>query len=150
MNRLKDAFPVPMLAEGRVIEHADLEEIVKAKRGGQRYYGVINSWINSMKNTNGIFMTWETSVGVKVLGPAEILAHAEIRTRQKIKQTGNAVKTFVWVDRTRLDSTGQQRLDHQERVANAIRDALNTARKDLAIDLAPVKSLPKPKMIREA
>jgi hypothetical protein len=146
VNRLKEAFPVPSLTEGRVIEHKDLELVITAKAGNQRYYGVINSWIAQMKNNNGVFMIWEPAVGIKVLAPAEILSHAEVRTRQKIGQTGKAIKIFAWVDRTRLNPVGQQRLDHQTRVTNAIKDALAMARKDLAIDLAPVKSLPRPKL----
>jgi hypothetical protein len=148
--RLKESYPVPKLTEGLVITHADLEKIVNAKAGTGRYYGVINSWISQMKNSNGIFIVWQPNVGIKVLDPSEIMSHGETTTRQKIGQVGKALKTFAWVDRKRLDQTGQQRLDHQLRVASAIKDSLNTARRELAIDLSPVKSLPKPKVIREA
>jgi hypothetical protein len=150
VRRLLEAFPVPSLTEGRVIKHSQLEEIVNTPKGNQRYYSVINSWISQTRNTHGIFVVWEPTVGVKVLEPVEILTHAEQRTRQKIAQTGKAVRTFAWVDRSRLDAVGQQRLDHQNRVVSVMRDALQSARKDLAVNLAPIASLPKPKLIREA
>jgi hypothetical protein len=150
VNRLKEAFPVPSLSEGRVIQHAELERIVNANKGEQRYYGVINSWLAQMKNSNGIFMIWEPSVGIKVLDPASILTHAENKTRQKIRQTGRAVNIYGWVDRTRLDMLGQQRFDHQRHKVSVLKDALHVAAKDLAVALAPIKSLPKPKVIREA
>lgn len=150
VNRLKETFPVTELTEGRILLHDQLEPIVRQKKGSQRYYGIINSWISQQRNDNGVFMVWEQARGLKVLGPAEILNYAETRTRQKMKQTGRAIKTFGWVDRTRLDDVGQKRLDHQMRVANTIRDAIDSARKQLAIDLAPVRSLPKPKLVREA
>ena len=150
IRRLTEAFPVPSLTEGRVIKHEQLEEIVNSPKASQRYYGVINSWIAQMKNSNGVFMIWEASIGIRVLDPAGILSYAENRTRQKIRQTGKAVKTFGWVDRERLDTLGQQRLDHQLRVATVIQDALTNARKDLAVSLAPIRSLPKPKLLREA
>lgn len=146
VNRLKESFPVPNLIEGLVIKHGELEQIVQAKAKSQRYYGVVNSWIAQMKNANGIVIEWVPATGIKVLNPAEILSSAETRLRQKIGQTGRAVKRFAWVPRERLDQVGQQRLDHQVRVAGAIKDALASARKELAIDLAPVKSLPKPKV----
>jgi hypothetical protein len=146
VRRLLDEFPQPSLTEGRLIRHAELEALLSLKRGQQRYYAVINSWIAQMKNANGVFIIWEPTVGIKVLGPAEILDHAELRTRQKLRQTGKAIKTFGWVDRNRLDKTGQQRLDHQARVVAALRDALDSSRKELAVNLAPVKSLPRPKL----
>jgi hypothetical protein len=55
-----------------------------------------------------------------------------------------------WVDRDRLDSIGQRRLDHQMHVASVMRSALDNARKDMAVSLAPVQSLPQRKLIRGA
>jgi hypothetical protein len=147
VNRLKVAYPAPELTEGRVITHEELQVTVGAKSGSGRYYGVINSWIKQMKSANGIFIVWQSTVGVKVLDPAEILNHAENVTKQKIGQTGRAIKNFAWVDRRRLDATGQKRLDHQLRVAAAIEDSLAAARRDMTVELAPVKSLPKPKLV---
>jgi hypothetical protein len=144
INRLMETFPVTSLTEGRVIEHEALEPIVKAARGSQRYYGVINSWIGKVKNSHGIFIVWEPSIGIKVLPPADILNYAETKTRQKIGQTGKAIKHFAWVDRSRLSVLDQQRLDHRTRVTQAIQDALHTARKDLTVRLAPIESLPQP------
>ena len=146
VNRLDAAFPVGELIEGRLIEHEGIEAIVQAKRGTGRYYGVVNAWISRQRNTNGIFITWQPGDGVKILSPAEVLEHTETRARQKMRQTGKAIKNFAWVDRNRLDEMGQKRLDHQMRVAGAIKDALDKGRRELAIDLAPVISLPKRKI----
>jgi hypothetical protein len=150
VRRLMDAFPVPSLEEGRVIKHEQLEGVVNSVKGSQRYYAVINSWIHQMRNSNGIYIIWEPSVGVKVLDPAGILSHAEIRTRQKLRQTGRAIKIYAFVNRDRLNSIGQQRLDHEMRVASVLGDALRAAKKEMAISLAPIKSLPKPQLVREA
>lgn len=149
VNRLKEEFPVTKLTEGTIIAHDAIGPIVNAKKGSQRYYGVVNSWIAQMRNTNGIFMVWQPGDGVKVLAPGEILDCAETRTRQKIRQTGKAIRTFGWVDRKRLDENGQTRLDHQLRVAEAIKKSLDSARREMAIELSPVKSLPKPKLPTE-
>lgn len=150
VKRLNDAFAIASLTEGRVITHMELEGVLACKSKSARYYAVINSWIHQQKNANGILMRWEPTVGVKIMNPADVLAYAETRTRQKLTQTGKAVRMFAYVDRARLDEVGQRRLDHQIRVANAIRESANSAKKELAVDLAPVKSLPKPKLIREA
>ena len=146
LKRLREAFPVPTLTEGRVIKHGQLETVVNVKKGASRYYAVVDAWRAELKNNAGIFVVWERAVGLKVLNPAELLNHAETRTRQKIRQTGKAIRTFAWVDRNRLDDTGKARLDHQVRVANVVRDALDSAKKELAVSLAPVKSLPRPKV----
>lgn len=150
IKRLRELFPATKLVEGLSIPHETLEGVLSQKRGTGRYYAVINSWIMRERNENGIFIVWEQTRGLKVLNPAELLNHAENRTRQKIKQTGKAVKMFAWVDRDRLDDLGKQRLDHQARVASAIRDSLESARKQLAVDLAPIKSLPRPKLVKNA
>jgi hypothetical protein len=150
VKRLIEAFPVPSLTEGRVINHIQLEGVLDMAKGAHRYYAVVNSWIAHMKNENGIFMVWEPAVGVTVLDPAGILSFAENRTRHKLRQTGRAVKDFGWVNRNRLDSIGQQRFDHINRVASAAADASKSALKGMSISLAPVKSLPRPKLIKEA
>jgi hypothetical protein len=143
IKRLREMFPVQKLTEGLIISHQTLEGVLNEKRGSGRYYGVINSWVARERNENGIFLRWEPYQGLKVLNPAELLDHAEAKTRQKIKQTARAIKMFGWVDRDRLDDLGKQRLDHQARNAIAIRDSLESAKKQLAIDLGPVQSLPK-------
>lgn len=143
VNRIKEEIPTQSLTEGTVIEHARLSALVGARAGDQRYYGVVNAWRSQMKNAHGIFIVWEPTQGVKVLAPSDILTYAEMQTRQKIKQTGRAIRHFAWVDRNRLDATGQKRLDHQTRVASAIKDALTTARREMAVNISPVKSLPR-------
>lgn len=150
VRRLCEAFPVPSLTEGREIPHHSLEEIVNVPKGHQRYYAVVNSWITQMRNSNGIFIVWRPTIGIKVLPPEGVLEHAETRTRQKIRLTKRAISTFAWVDSKRLDATGQKRLDHITRNLTVLKDQLVAAQKATAIDLAPIKSLPKPKLIREA
>ena len=149
-RRLAEAFPVPSLVEGLVIKHEQLEELINAPKGTSRFYALVNHWIRQMKNANGIFIVWEPTIGIKVLDPAGILSHAETRTRQKLRQTGRAIKIYAFVDRNRLDAIGQQRLDHEARVASVLGDALRAAKKEMAISLAPIKSLPKPQLVREA
>jgi hypothetical protein len=146
VNRLKEAFPISKLTEGVIISHEELEKIVRQKRGTQRYYGVVNSWMGQQKNEHGLFLVWEPTAGVKVLDPAAIFHYGEARMRQKGKQLGRAVRILGHVDRTRLDEIGQKRFDQVTRVGHAIKTAVDDARKQLAIELGPVKSLPKPQM----
>ncbi len=143
VSRLVESFPANKLDEGRIIPHEELETSTGLQRGSQRYYGVINSWISKVKSETGIFMVWEQGDGVKVLAPSGVLEHAETITRQKIKQTKRAVNTFAWVKRDRLNDVGRQRLDHVMRVGNAIKESIDSARRQLAVELAPAKSLPK-------
>lgn len=150
VKRLSEAFPVPSLTEGRIIKHVQLEDVLDLKKGGHRYYSVINSWLSHMKNENGIVMVWEPSEGVTVLDPAGILAYTENRTRHKIRQTIKAAKGAAWVPENRLDPIGQQRLLHFRRLASNMCDSLDAARREMAVSLAPVKSLPKPKLLKEA
>jgi hypothetical protein len=143
VKRLSEAFPVPSLNEGRVIEHSELSAVLEMRSGTPRYYSVVNSWIGQTRALHGIYIIWQPSTGIKVLDPALLLTHAENKTRQKIRQTGRAVSIYGWVDRARLDSLGQQRLDHHSRVIGALNDAMHAARKNLAVPLSPIRSLPK-------
>lgn len=140
---LSEEFPVAELKEGLIIPHERIEKAVRQKRGTSRYYGVVNSWIHKQKDEQGIFIVWEQQQGLRVLDPASLLAHAERKTREKVTGLVRAVRIFGWVDRNRLDETGQRRLDHQARVASVIREAVESGKKQLAVELSPIKSLPK-------
>jgi hypothetical protein len=142
-TKLSEAFPVPELTEGRVITHAELEAVINVKRTSSRYYGVINAWVAKQKSSNGIILVWQVSVGLKVLNPAEVMEFAETRTKQKVRQLGKAIRIFGWVDRKRLDSVGQKRLDHQLMVTAKLSQLAGESQKELATELAPIKSLPK-------
>lgn len=143
IKRLSDSFPVPDLTEGRVIDHGEIETAVGLKWSSRRYYAVVNAWMASKKSDNGIILVYVPSVGVKVLDPASVLGYAELKTKQKVKQLGRSMKTFAWVDRARLDSIGQQRLDHQLRIAAKLAGDLDEAKKGLAVELAPIRSMPR-------
>jgi hypothetical protein len=148
--RLNEAFPLSDLREGRVLTHAELELVIGIKRS-QRYYGVVKAWMARQKSSNGLVLSMQPSIGVKVLDPASVLDLAETRTRQKLGQTGKALRIFDWVERARLNDIGQKRLDHNLQVRAKMRFAIETARKDLAIELAPVQSMPKRALVsREA
>ena len=143
VRKLIDKWPVQSLTEQQLIPHGELEAVIETPAKTGRYYGIVNSWISRMKREYGTFMVWEPGGGVRVLDPSNVLGHAEKRTRQKIKQTGRAIGIFRHVDRTRLNETGQARLDHQVRTFALLRDAMAAAKKETSIDLAPVVSLPK-------
>lgn len=149
VRRLTEALPATLLTEGREINHSQLEGVVNSPKGSQRYYGVLNSWIGQMKHSHGIFIVWQPGLGIKVLTPAAILDHAEVKTRQKMRQTGRAVNIYGWVDRGRLNTLGQQKFDHQKRVLAAFGDAMQNARKEMSITVAPIESLPRPKLLKD-
>lgn len=105
-KRLEDAFPVTALAEGTEIKHEQLEKILDIKRGSQRYYGVVNSWIKRQKLSNGIHIVWIPGDGLRVLNPAEKLDHTDTNTERKIKGTVRAVAEYAWVDRETVGRNG--------------------------------------------
>lgn len=144
LRKLNEVFPVSKLTEGTIITYDELQQACGYQYGSSRFYALIKSWMGHQRDENRIFMIFESKTGVKVLDPAQIMEHGERRVRQKITQTGRAVRIFSWVDRDRLDDVGKRRLDHQARVVSLLKDSLDTAKKQLAIELAPVKSLPRP------
>lgn len=144
IKKLNEEFPLDSLAEGRVITHEVISKAIGYRAGTSRYYAVVKSWIGKQRAENRIFIVFESKVGVKVLNPAEVMEYGERTLRQKIGQTGKAARIFNWVERDRLDTTGQKRFDHQTRVIATIKQSLDSARKELAVELAPIKSLPRP------
>lgn len=142
VKRLKDAYPKP--EEGLVLSHDELEELLNEERGSQRYYGVVNSWRSYLLKDLGIDSAWVQGEGLKILDPAERLKVGEDQFRHGLRKTKRAFKRTAIIPRDRLDEIGKQRFDHQMKVMARMSTAAIEAKRELAIELAPVKSLPKP------
>jgi len=149
-KRLDEQFPIDQLVEGRLIPHSELETLLDCERATPRYYGVINSWIHRIRSITGIFIVWKAGEGIEILDPAKVLCHTETQVRQKMRQTGRKIRHFSYVDRKRLDAIGQARFDHDMRVMNAFKQSIESTRKELAVALGPIQSLPKPKLVVKA
>jgi hypothetical protein len=145
VQRLNDAFPI--LSEGLTIKHEMLEPLVRAPMKTGRYYAVVNSWIKQKRETAGIIIQWVPGTGIKVLDPGEILTASKTGTKQKLRQTQRKMKLLGYSDRDRLNQAGQLDWDHTQHVYVVLRDAVNAAKKTLPIDVPPIKSLPKPKLV---
>ena len=147
VKKLEERFPIETLYEGMLIEHFVLESVINQKRGTSRYYGTINSWKMRILNRTNVFLAWLPGQGLEVLDPAKVFGHVETKTRQKMRQTGRAVRMYGHVNRDRLNDIGQRRLDHQMKVLDAMRQHLDAAKREMAIELVPVRSLPKPEPV---
>lgn len=145
IRKLEEAYPNP--EEDQVFTHKELEALLRIEQKSQRYYGVINSWRRRLRNERNIDSEWVHGVGVKILNPADRLKVSEGNIKQGIRHTGRAFRRLAITPRERLDAVGQQRYDHQLQVGAKLTAAMNDAKKELAIDLAPVRSLPKPKLV---
>ena len=122
-----------------------IEPLLQCGRGTSRYYGVVNSWMKSVRNETGIFIAWIPAMGLRILRPDEVLTHSEKRHHQKARQYLRSARNLrEWVKRERLDAIGQKRFDHLVMVNSRTELAVADGLKKLAIELSPVKSLPKP------
>lgn len=149
VNRLKERFPASALTEGRVIGHAELETALVYKKGTPRYYGVINSWMAYCEGELGIYLRWKAQIGLEVMEPAVHFEYRETGLKQKLRGARKAARRVATVPRHRLDAIGQARFDHVAREAAMIAQWASDKQKQLAIELSPVKSLPKPKLVGE-
>jgi len=145
VKKMEEAFPSP--EENKLLLHEDLEKLIGEKRGSQRYYGVINSWRKKIFNELGIDTAWMPGDGVKILPPEERLHASEFDFRIGLRKTKRAIRRLAATPRDRLDEIGQRRYDHASIIMAKIKGEADRAQKQLAIDLAPVKSLPKPKLV---
>ena len=145
VRKLEEAYPSP--DEDSILRHGDLETLLKIQQKTQRYYGVINTWRRRLRTERNIDSEWVHGVGLKILSPADRLKESERNIKQGIRHTGRAFKRLAITPRERLDSVGQARYDHALQVASKLTTAGREAGRELAIDLAPVKSLPKPKLV---
>ena len=141
---LQEAWPVPALIEGLVITHEQFAQALGYGWKSSRFYAVIRAWCHREYSEHGIFMAWEQKIGLRVLDPASKLLHGEGRIRGGLRRTKRGIKIVASVDGSRLDEMGKKRLDHDRHIAAVLNDALDSAKKQLAIDLAPIKSLPRP------
>lgn len=145
IRKLEESFPNPQ--EDQVITSDDFEKIIRVEQKTGRFYGVINAWRRRMRAERNIDSEWVQGVGVKILNPADRLKVSEGDIKHGIRKTGRAYRRLAVTPRERLDTVGQQRYDHQLQVASKLIIAGREAKKELAIDLAPIKSLPKPKLV---
>jgi hypothetical protein len=145
VRKLEEAFPNP--EEDQVIKSEDFEKIIRVEQKTARFYGVINAWRRRLRTDRNIDSEWVHGVGVKILNPADRLKVSEVNIKQGIRKTGRAFRRLAITPRERLDAVGQQRYDHQLQVGAKLIQAGRDAKKELAIDLAPVKSLPKPRLV---
>ena len=145
VRKLEEAFPSP--DEDTIITSEELEKIITTPQKSGRFYGVINAWRRRLRADRNIDSEWVHGVGVKILNPADRLKVSETNIKQGIRKTGRAFRRLAITPRDRLDVVGQQRYDHQLQVAAKLTQAGRDAKKELAIDLAPVKSLPKPRLV---
>ena len=145
VRKLEETYPSP--EEDSILRHTELETLLKIEQKTQRYYGVINTWRRRLRTERNIDSEWVHGVGLKILNPADRLKESERNIKQGIRHTGRAFKRLAITPRERLDSVGQARYDHALQVASKLTTAGREAGRELAIDLAPVKSLPKPKLV---
>jgi hypothetical protein len=148
VKKLEEAFPKP--DEDLLITHEELQALIGEEKGSQRYYGVINSWRKKLFNELGIDTAWDPGEGVKILAPADRLHASEHGFKQHLRATKRDSRRLAATPRERLNDVGQQRYDHVSIVMAKIKGAIDTTQKQLAVELAPVKSLPKPKIVKTA
>jgi hypothetical protein len=145
VRKLEEAFPNP--EEDQLIKSEEFEKIIRVEQKTSRFYGVINAWRRRLRADRNIDSEWIHGIGVKILNPADRLKVSEVNIKQGIRKTGRAFRRLAITPRERLDTVGQQRYDHQLQVGARLTQAGRDAQKELAIDLAPVRSLPKPKLV---
>lgn len=145
VRKLEEAYPSPQ--EDQVIKSEDFEKLIRTPQKTARFYGVINAWRRRLRAERNIDSEWVQGVGVKILNPADRLKVSEGNIKHGIRKTNRAYRRLAITPRDRLDDMGQQRYDHQMLVAAKLVAAGRDAKKELAVDLAPVKSLPKPKLV---
>lgn len=145
IRRLEETYPSPQ--EDQIITSDEFEKLLRIPQKTSRFYGVINAWRRRLRADRNIDSEWVPSVGVKILNPADRLKVSEGNIKHGIRKTSRAYRRLAITPRERLDEVGQQRYDHQMLVAAKLVAAGRDAKKELAIDLAPVKSLPKPKLV---
>lgn len=145
VRKLEETYPNP--EEDQIIKHEDFEKIIRTEQKTARFYGVINAWRRRLRADRNIDSEWVQGVGVKILNPAERLKVSESNIKQGIRHTGRAFRRLAITPRDRLDGIGQQRYDHQLQAVAKLTTAGRETLKEIAIDLAPVKSLPKPKLV---
>lgn len=144
VKRLEAAFPINELTEGRTIQHEELAAVIGVVPSSPRYYAVVKAWMRTQRASQAIQMRIAPKIGVEVMDPATHLTHAEKSLHGKLKQTARACREFSHVDSGRLDILGQRRLEHvQQKVVGLLAGTIQAANKNLAVELAPIKSLPR-------
>jgi hypothetical protein len=144
VKRIEEAFP--KLEEDMILPRERLAELIHAEVNSNRFYGVTASYRKKIRHQTGLILNW-TLGGLIVLNPGEHLQFGEKKLRQGIRQTGRAIGIVHGVQRERLNETTQKRFDHQIHITQLLSGALLDAKRQLRIDLVPIKSLPEPTLV---
>jgi hypothetical protein len=146
IRRLDDAFPTP--DEGQLLRYEQIEEVLHCRRTETRFRTVLASWRRSLWRTRNIDTEAVAGTGIKILEPAERVKLREKDMLLKARLLGRTRQRFASAPRERLNAEGQQRYDHIMLFTGRIQAAIDDAKKSLPADIAPVKSLPKPKLVK--
>jgi hypothetical protein len=144
VKAIEEAFP--KLEEGMILPRDQLANLIHTEINSERFYSVTLSYRKKIYHQTGVILNWVPN-GLLVLNPGEHFQFGEKRLRQDIRRTGRTIGIIHNVKRDRLDEITQKRYDHQIHVTQVLSATLLDTRRQMKIDLAPVKSLPKPKLI---
>jgi hypothetical protein len=146
LRRLDEAFPLPQ--EGEVLRYEQIEEVLHHGRTESRFKTVLYSWRRSLWRSRNIDTEALAGIGIKILEPADRAALREKGILRKSRQVRLERQRYASTPRERLNAEGQQRYDHVMLLTGRIQAAIDDVKKQLPADIAPVKSLPKPKLIK--
>jgi len=141
---LQETWPVARLQLGFTIHYDEFSQVLGYDRHSSRFYSVIRSWCHLEDREHGIFMAWEPKIGLRVLGQSGKLMGAELKTARGCRAIRRGKRMIDSVDTEQLDDLGKKRLDHDRHVLAVLYDHISSAQKQLASELAPIKSLPRP------
>lgn len=144
IKKLNETYPLPSLDLNRLISHEELAAVIGERVGSQRYYGVINAWKRLLRNEHAVHVLWEKKEGVRVVDQHRLHKHTRLHFIQKGKQTVRAANDFRWIDRSALAPEEQKVYDHDLISAAKVKAAASQEARSMALELAPIKCLPRP------
>lgn len=146
VKRLNEHFG-ELEADGRVIEHAELEPLVDAKKGSNAYKTRVDAWRRALWRTRQLVLDgrYAAGEGYKVLSPNEMVRHS---TREAHSGRRRFERALAVASVAALDELDEEHRELQALALSSYSKVLTVdkeTRKSIAAALRKREALPRPK-----
>jgi len=106
--------------EGRVIQHAEIEEAIGAPRGTGRYQTVVDAWKRRMLRDRNIDLRSVPGEGYRVLPPGDRVTHGADLRHQAVRRARFGQRVLRGTDTARLTASERAVWDHEAKIGAAV------------------------------
>lgn len=131
------------LEPGKVVEHAEIEAVIKVDRRKSRYRTVVDAWRARLLREQNVDLQARAGVGFVVLTEEERVGASVRDYGSGARKMGRSVRRIGRVRVEQLEPADQRKVEHVRRHMEATLSSVRESTKEIAVALKPQESLPR-------